>query len=271
MKEYTLIGHPVAKSLSPTIHNTAFKHNKLNCKYTLSDTVLEKLPLKINDIRSGKISGANVTIPYKCEVIKYVDELCPVAKKCGAVNTLFMKNNKLHGSSTDGQGAVAALKEKNINLTNRKIVVLGTGGAAKAVTAAITSHTKDIIIVGRNKLKIQEMVSLFEATGCFFDGEKTKKLVTSADIIINATSVGMFPNINISPIPDEWIHKEHTVFDLVYKPLQTKLLQIASTKNATVVDGLGMLIYQAIYAFEQWTGISPPPQIIRNVLKNVIR
>ncbi|BBM88182.1 shikimate dehydrogenase [Candidatus Uabimicrobium amorphum] len=268
--EYTLIGHPVAKSLSPKIHNAAFVHFSLDHHYTLSDVVMDGLSTKIDDIRNGKLGGANVTIPHKCSVIDFVDELCPVAKRCGAVNTLYMKNGKLHGSSTDGKGALRALREQGIDLQHKKVAMLGTGGAAKSVLAAIVDENiAGLSIVGRSSDKIKTLVELFGGNGVLFGEENA--IVYDADIIINATSVGMYPYADVSPISRESIHKDHVVFDLVYKPLETKLLRIARENGAVGVDGLGMLIYQAIYAFELWTSLTPPVEMIRKELNNAIQ
>ena len=265
--EYTLIGHPVVGSLSPKIHNTAFAHFRLPHRYTLSDTKLQELPQKIAQIRHGVISGANVTIPYKCEVLKYVDDICDVAKKCQAVNTLYMKEDRLYGTSTDGRGALRALEEAGIELDNKVVVILGTGGAAKAVASALTTYTTtNVSIVGRDEGKISRIVEITGGTGFHFDEEKSKNKIRAANVIINATSVGMLPFADESPLSENTLHSEQVVFDLVYKPLKTKLLRIAESKGATVVNGLGMLIYQAIYAFELWTGQSPPVSIIQEAI-----
>ena len=266
--EYTLLGHPVSKSLSPKIHNTAFSHFSLDHHYTLSDVGVNELHAKIEDIRSGKLGGANVTIPYKCTVTQLVDELCPVAEKCGAANTLYMRDDKLCGSSTDGKGALRALCEQGVYLQQKNVVVLGTGGAAKSILAAITAEDiAGLSLVGRNEQKLQELVALFGGKAVLFGQEQ--EVVLAADIIINATSVGMFPYGDMSPIAEECLHKNHIVFDLVYKPLHTKLLSMAHNQGATCIDGLGMLIYQAIYAFELWTGLTPPVDVIRKELCNV--
>lgn len=268
--EYTLLGHPVSKSLSPKIHNAAFSYFSLDHHYTLSDVTANELPQKIQDIRSGNLGGANVTIPYKCTVMNLVDELCPVAKKCGAANTLYLRDKKLCASSTDGKGALRALCEQGVYLQQKKVVMLGTGGAAKSVLAAITAEDiAALSIVGRSAQKLRELVALFGGDAVLFGQEKAT--VLAADVIINATSVGMFPYADESPIAQECIRENHIVFDLVYKPLQTKLLRMARSQGAVGIDGLGMLIYQAIYAFELWTGLTPPVDVIRKELSSVAK
>lgn len=266
--QYTLLGHPISGSISPCIHNTAFNYYNLNCTYTLSDIPPQKLANKINEIKTKKLMGANVTLPYKCEVIKYMDELCPIAKKCGAVNTIYLKENRLIGSSTDGIGAILSLEQEGVYIEDLKIAMIGSGGAAKSVLAAIAEKHQNFIIVGRSQKKLQEMTSIFGGKSIHLQDKSLKKELQEVDLIINATSVGMYPYKAESPINPNIIHKKHIVFDLIYKPLETKLLKEAKKQGAKTINGLGMLIFQGIKAFELWTGQKPPFEIIAKAVKN---
>ncbi len=263
---YAIIGNPIEHSLSPIIHNVAFKELNLNAVYVAFKVTQENLVGAVNGLKSLGVKGFNVTIPHKVSIIPLLDEVEPLTLQIGAVNTVKNKDGKLVGYNTDGLGALEALREKGVNPDNKKIVIVGAGGAARAIGFTLAKYAKKLVILNRTEEKAVELSKVIsENSNLPVEGLKLTHLtleekLKDADIVINATSVGMHPKVEETPIPKNFITSKMTVFDVVYNPLKTRLLREAEEMGAKTVDGLGMLIHQAVKAFEIWTGLKPSPK-----------
>lgn len=269
-KILAIIGSPIVHSKSPLMHNTMLDFLGLNYHYIAFNVLPEDLANAINGIRALNISGFNVTIPHKVEVMKYLDEISTEAKEIGAVNTVINENGKLIGYNTDGAGYVRSLVEDtNINLKGKNVLLLGAGGAARAIGYTLSEHqVEHLIIVNRNLEKATHIKSKL-GNNCkvtVVTPSNIKEYIDNTDIIINTTSVGMHPNTEESLIKKEWIKPNHLVSDIVYNPLITKLLLDAHNAGAQTHSGLGMFVHQGAIAFEKWTGITPNSRIMRNTV-----
>ncbi|AFS78375.1 shikimate 5-dehydrogenase AroE [Gottschalkia acidurici 9a] len=255
---YCLIGHPISKSLSPEIHNYSFKKNGINAKYIALDVSTEDLEDAVKGIKALGIRGCNVTIPHKIDIIKYLDEIDEEAELLGAVNTVKNENGKLIGYNTDGRGFVQVLKDKNIEIKNKNIAVLGAGGAARAISIILAKEgINQITIFNRTiekaKIIIDEIKEKFpDVTGMYSSLESNKYDLSSVDILINCTSIGMYPNIDEMPVDPSIFPRQTVICDIVYKPLKTKLLEMSEKNGNIAIGGLDMLIYQGILSEEIW-------------------
>lgn len=256
-----LIGNPVEQSFSPQMHNVSYKALGLNYVYLAFKVIDVKKALA--GLRELNVAGISVTIPHKLEVLKYVDQIDKVASAIGASNTIINQNGKFIATNTDWIGAIAALEEKT-SLANKKVALLGAGGAARALAYGLTKTKTSISVFNRTRTKAQQLVKDFNLNGAYpiSDLDQIKK----AEIIINTTSVGMVPNIDESPIPSGCINSNQLVFDIVFKPKETKLIQYAKAKKAKVVLGYKMLLYQAAEQFKLFTGIDAPLDVMEKIL-----
>ncbi|MEW6595372.1 MAG: shikimate dehydrogenase [Thermodesulfobacteriota bacterium] len=256
---YGIIGNPVSHSLSPAMHNAAFAALKLNKAYAafpVTDVAAALAGLKALGIR-----GASVTIPHKQAVIPYLDTIDPVAEKIGAVNTLVIRDNALHGLNTDWIGANRALT-RVMPLKSSHLLLLGAGGSARAIGFGLIEAGATVTVANRTA---EKAAALAAALGCPWvpiEAAATLK----ADGLINATSAGMAPHADQLPLPAEAITNFRVVMDIVYAPLETKLLATARAAGRIPVDGLEMLLYQGAAQFEVWTGLSAPLEIMRQTL-----
>lgn len=260
MQIYGVIGHPVVQSLSPVVHNAAFKALEIDASYKTFDVEPEDLGNFMEKARSD-ISGLSVTIPHKVEIIKYLDKIDERAKKIGAVNTIKNKNGILKGSNKDIDGAMQALEEVT-EISNKNILVLGAGGAARAIVYGLTTKNAKVTILNRTLEKAQQLAKEFN---CNFDSLENLKKHTP-EILINTTSVGMSPNTEGSPVPKDFFKPQMIVFDIIYKPLITKFLKQAKKAGCQIITGEKMLLYQAIKQFETWTNQKAPVEIMREAL-----
>ena len=268
-----IFGHPVAHSKSPAMHNALFDALGINAAYLPYAPEPENFAKAIEGFKAMKFHGANVTIPYKTEFFnadgsaRLVDELSGISKFTKSVNTLYWKDGivggTLCGTTTDPYGCVRNLEENGINPTNKKIALLGNGGAAKAIAYTLVEQKNELTIVCRTKEKGQSLadsLNQFLQAGSNCDFKKVQvatfdeftSISADFDIIINATSVGMTPNVDESPLSAEALHKGQSVCDIVYTPPMTKLLQMAKAKGCTVVTGEGMLVHQGLESFKKW-------------------
>jgi len=269
-----VIGDPVEHSLSPLMHNAAFRHLDLDYIYVPYHVKKGTLKSAIVGAESLGIKGLNVTIPHKTEVIKYLDSLDKSAELIGAVNTIKFDNNHAKGYNTDGIGAVRAIEEVS-SVINKKVILLGAGGAARAIAFQILLDGAESLVIANRTLKKAEqlqgdLVEKLDANVKSIDlGEKLKKELANADILINTTPIGMYPNIDQKPlVKAELMYESLVVKDCVYNPLKTGLIKEAEKCGATTISGLKMLIYQGMEAFRIWTDIIPPLEIFENSLKN---
>ncbi len=267
-----VIGNPVEHSLSPPMHNAAFKHMGLDYVYVPFYVPNGKLNEAIIGAKALNIKGLNVTIPYKTEIIKYIDSLDKSAELIGAVNTLKFKDNNIRGYNTDGIGAVRAIEEVS-SVRNKKIVILGAGGAARAVSFQILMDGAESLVIANrtpvNALKLQkELIKKLEANVKTVDlGEKLKNELKDAHILINTTPIGMYPNIDQEPlVKAEMMCEDLICNDLVYNPLKTGFLKEAEKAGAKTISGIKMLIYQGMESFRIWTGVYPPLDVFEEAL-----
>lgn len=262
-----IIGNPVEHSLSPVLHNTAYR--KLGLNYAFLAFRVTDVKAAIAGLRALNAVGIVVTVPHKQEVIKYIDNIDQTAKKIGAVNTIINKNGKLKGSNTDWIGAIKALEEK-VRLKDKKVAVLGAGGAARAVIYGLQKRqVKKITIFNRTVSRAKKLIkdlgltcetdtaSLPEIGNSHISPTRWQKIaqqLKNYHIIINTTSVGMQPNHHLSPLVKECINQNHVVYDIVYTPKQTKLLSYAQEMGAKLVFGERMLLHVVKRQFELFTG-----------------
>ena len=262
-----LIGYPLGHSLSPKIHAAALKACGLRGDYSLFPIHPDdKQGLKdlLNRVRSGEITGLNVTIPHKQNVIPLLDELTPTAQAIGAVNTIYRHGEKLIGENTDAAGFLSDLKK---NIGNWKLgigklaLVLGAGGAARAVIYALLHDGWQVTLAARRIEQAGQLANSFTHYKLQVTSYETfqPSNLPTFNLLINTTPVGMSPNIEASPLPENIVLNKNTVvYDLVYNPRETKLVKDARANGLQATTGLGMLIEQAALAFEIWTGCNPP-------------
>ncbi|MDQ0151234.1 shikimate dehydrogenase [Eubacterium multiforme] len=263
---YGLIGEKLSHSISPKIHNMIFETLNVNDSYRLFEIPKENIENLKEALKTLTIRGVNVTIPYKEKVIEYLDEISKEAKNIGAVNTIFNKSGKLIGYNTDYYGFKYMLEDKNINVTEKKVTVLGTGGASKAViTYLLDSHVSEILLVSRKKkdlYKNEEKIKVIEY--------KDLKGVLG-DIIINTTPVGMYPKMKDSPVTLEIIKNYDVLVDLIYNPLETEFLKLGKENNKITCSGLMMLVGQAVKAEEIWQDKTIDKKVIIDIYNKLIK
>lgn len=268
-----IIGYPLTYTLSPLMHNRAFKVCGLNYKYLAF--VVEKGHLKsaIDGIRALNIKGVNITMPHKEAVISLLDGISKEAEIIGAVNTINNEDGRLIGYNTDAEGFTSSLKEEDFNPAGKQAIIIGTGGGAKAVAVALVqAGVKSIAVVGGSIEKSQAIKDrIIDITRNILVKPLTFEsnladIFQIGDLIVNATPVGMAESGGLLPVPLELIKKRHFIYDLVYIPQETVLIKEARRKGARAVNGTGMLVHQAALAFEIWTGISAPVEEMRQAL-----
>jgi shikimate dehydrogenase len=260
-----LIGDPVEHSLSPLIHNAGYQALGINYVY-VSFRVKDIKPA-IEGIRGLNIRGASITLPHKTSAIKYLDRIDPLAEEIGAVNTIVNDEGVLTGYNTDGDGALQALEEVT-TLGGKKAALIGSGGAASAIAVGFKKKGVKLVILNRTEDKARELATKVNADS-FGSLEKLPE-ISSADILINATSVGMWPEINQSVVPEDLLHNRLTVFDTVYNPKETKLLAEARERGCAIVYGYKMLLYQAAMQFELFTGLKAPLPVMESALTQAL-
>jgi len=260
---FGIIGNPVGHSLSPIIHNGAFQRMGLNAAYLAFE--VKNLSEALMGIRGLGIRGLSVTIPFKTEVIPFLDEVRGVAGMIKAVNTIVNDGGKLVGHNTDWCAALEALEEK-INLTGKKVALLGAGGAARAIAFGLKCRGCQVVIFNRSR---ERAASLAAELGCAYRSLSSNGSL-EADVIINATSVGMHPYSMESPISMETLEEKMVVMDIVYYPLRTKLLREAEERGCRTIDGLEMLARQGAAQLEIWTGKRPGVEQIKEDLRQAL-
>lgn len=258
-----IIGYPIEHSMSPIMHNAALKDQSLDYVYVAFNIPPNDLKNAVLGFKMFSIKGINVTIPHKEKIIPYLDEIDPLAEKIGAVNTIKNEGKYLIGKNTDAFGAKKALLDAGCEITGKKALILGAGGAAKAVSFAISEDLDAVYIANRTEKRAIKLAkdltnkTSIKAVGKNMSINTLKNLVNDVDILINTTPVGMYPNIEESPISEEMLHKNLFVFDIVYNPLETRLLKEARKIGCKTLGGLDMFVNQGALAFEWWTGKKP--------------
>lgn len=278
-KVCALIGDPVKHSLSPIIQNAAFRHLDLDYVYVVFNVKADNLRDAIYGVKALGMHGLNVTMPHKTAIIRYLDELDETARKTGSVNTILNRNGVLIGYTTDGLGALNALKSAGIDPLDKKIVILGAGGASRSISFTLAEHASELVILNRTFNKAKDLKDIICKTlggkvkvrSAPLTNENLGVELADADILINATSVGMKPNENETPVKQIYLRRDLVVFDLVYEPLQTRLLKEAKSVGAKVVDGLSMLVHQGAMSFEIWTGMRAPVDVMMEAALRAIQ
>jgi shikimate dehydrogenase len=216
------------------------------------------------------IRGASVTIPFKIDVIRHLDDIDPLAARIGSVNTLKLNNGRVTGFNTDGYGAVLAIEQCGIQLDGKTCMVIGNGGSARAISFTLAERGATIIIAGRNESRIRdlagEIANTPQVTESILLKEITPDFMDTVDIVINATSVGMIPDTGSTPLETDLISPRHVVFDIVYAPHETRLLSAARERGCRIVHGADMLVLQGTRQFEIWTGRQAPAETMRRAV-----
>lgn len=267
-----LIGDPVEHTMSPVMHNTAFEKLGLDMAYLAFRVTRENLAFAVNGLRALDVRGFNVTIPHKVNVIPLLDGVDPLAEKIGAVNTVVNEGGRFIGSNTDAAGFLRALTEKGIEPKGKNIVIIGAGGASRAISYILAGQGTSLTIVNRlEELDWAENIAASikrdlgsEAEVYELTDKNLKMVLPVAEVLVNATSLGMSPHRGRSPVPARLLHPGLTVFDVVYNPLKTRLLQEAEAAGAQTISGLEMLVWQGALAFEKWTGQAAPFEVMRD-------
>lgn len=260
-KLYCIFGNPVGHSKSPLVHNACFQKYQHNAVYLAFE--IKRIKKGIEAIRALNMQGASITIPFKEQIIPYLDKIDNDAHKIGAVNTIVNKNGMLKGYNTDLNAAVSPLKPFGIE--DKKVCIIGAGGAARAIAHGITKQKGKLIVVNRNRTRGKNLASANSAEFISYNALQNMPSL-DADILINTTSVGMVPDIQHSPVPDRLINPEMIVMDIVYTPINTKLLTTAKKKGCHTIDGLTMFLEQASAQFKLWTTILPEINFLKQLL-----
>jgi len=272
-----LIGNPIEHSVSPEIHNAGYR--ALGLDYVYLAFRVEDLKEAVAGIRGLGIRGASVTIPHKEAIIPFLDELSELAKWIGAVNTVVNENGRLIGYNTDGEAGYQSLVSAGIKLAGKKITMLGAGGAARAIAFTIAGRRQSgemLIMDLRDQLAQALAEEVSSKTGalvrsCKADADRLARELFDSSVLINATPVGMYPNVNQSPVPKSVLRRDLSVFDIVYNPFRTRLIKDAEKTGAKVIGGLEMLVRQAGEQFRLFSGKKPPLKIMMSAGKKALR
>lgn len=255
-----VIGHPIEHSMSPPMHNNAYKQLNMDYVYVAFHVQPEDIEKLIISSKTLNIAGLNVTIPHKTTVMPYLDEIDETAKKIGAVNTIQFKAGKAKGYNTDGIGAIKSIQE-HTTLNDKNVLIIGAGGASKAISfTLINEKINSLTIANRSKDNAEKLIKNIKEQTHFTNIKyqsitDADKILSDVDIIINTTPIGMYPNHEVQPpIKTDNIDRHHVVMDIIYNPLETQLLKQAKNNGATTINGTSMLINQGLVSFEIFTG-----------------
>jgi len=261
-----VIGNPIEHSLSPLIHNAGYQKLGLNFIYLAFRA--KDLKSAIKGIKALDIRGVSITLPHKIMVMSLLDKIEKKALEIGAVNTVLNENGKLIGFNTDGDGAIRALEEK-ISIKNKKIFLVGAGGAGRAIAFGLGKRVIKTLIIDKIVRRAELLAKNLKNSD--FGGITRLPEISKFDILINATPIGMMPNTKESPIPKKYLHKNLVVFDAVYNPKETKLLLDAKEKGCQIVFGYKMFLYQAAKQFELFTGFKAPIKVMEKTLIGALK
>jgi len=271
-----LIGNPLDHSFSPAMHNQAYEKNDLNYLYIPIEVDKKNIEKILIGMKNLGFIGFNVTIPHKINVMDYLDEIDPIAEKIGSVNTVKIENGKLKGFNTDGIGFIRSLKEeKKVDIDGKKILVLGAGGASRSISIVLAEKNAEKIYIANRTIEkaeslskdVNEKVKKCSEHLDLNNKDKIKGIIKEVDIIVNTTSLGMYPKIDESPLDKNILSSGKLVIDIVYNPSKTKLLKEAEEIGSDIHFGLGMLVNQGAEAFEIWTGLKAPVEDMKKSLK----
>ena len=283
-KILAVIGDPIEHSMSPTMHNAAIKELEIDYVYIAFHIKNENLKAACEGFKAMDIKGINVTIPHKVSIMEFLDEIDPIAQGIGAINTIKNDNGRLMARNTDGQGALMSLEDAGFNPKNKKCIILGAGGASRAVAFMIGTKAKEVILTDlypeaaeslkNNLIAFFSQKNLEDKLGYKpepiirtipLKGDIPKKELADTELLVNATPVGMHPKTDRSPLDgmDIKLNSNLFVFDCVYNPLETKLLKDAKNVGCKTLEGINMLVNQGAAAFEWWTGQKPNSNLMK--------
>ena len=268
-----VFGDPVDGNPTGVMEEAAYEACGLNYRYLTLKVTREDFDDAMKSIRALHMKGMNLTMPHKITVLPYLDEISEAAGIIGAVNTIVVRDGKLFGENTDGKGFVQALKNKGVSLQDKKIVILGAGGAAKAIAVECALEgAAQVTIINRTKEKAEELAQVLtehtKARAIGLKWEPKQKIPADTDILINATSIGLMPDADAKPDIDyDSISSEMVVSDVVFNPAETLFLKEAAARGAKTVNGLGMLACQGALNFTLWTGVEAPLEIMEETLR----
>ncbi|PLR78084.1 shikimate dehydrogenase [Bacillus sp. V3-13] len=259
-KLYGVIGDPIAHSMSPIMHNDLFQFYQIDAHYHPFHIQKEQLEDAVNALKTIGVAGFNVTVPHKGEIMKWLDEIDPLAEAIGAVNTVVNRNGKLTGYNTDGPGFVKGLRMLVQPLPGQRVLIVGAGGAAKAIYYALAKEGINMIdICNRTVEKAVELKKScpFSVNTEILSIKEAEEKLNQYTLLIQTTLIGMEPATDFSPLSLENLNRDALVSDIIYNPLETKLLREAKEKGAIIQNGIDMFVYQGALAFQKWTGIMP--------------
>lgn len=270
-----LIGNPIEHTISPQLHNTLSDMLGIDSVYIPIKVDKDKTGDMASGFRASNFLGFNVTIPFKVEILKYVDEVSDDVKLMGCANTVKIKDGRLFAYNTDAEGfARAFMKDTGVGFEGKKVVILGAGGTCRSLAVKILRNgAKGLHIVNRSVEKAQAIAGILNdnlAPVCkavdLFDKKELHEIIAECDIIVNTTSVGLHPDTELSPIPDDLVLDERVVvYDVIYNPFRTKLLRQAEAFGCRTANGLGMLFYQGVLAYELWMDLKVPQSILEKL------
>ena len=268
LKTFAVIGDPIDHSLSPTIHNAAFRELGLECTYIAYRISKDDLGVEIDSLKKIKISGFNVTIPHKISMLKFLDEMDDNCKTIGATNTILNENGHLKGYNTDMDGFLEPIKKRNMIIQNSNVLLLGAGGAARAIIAGMSKEkARNVTIVNRTIEHSLELKKFSQSLGLDAEVktiEEMNEFNADYNFIINSSSIGLKNETNI--IPTKIINEETVVYDIVYKPVNTELIKESKKKNAPIIYGYEMLLSQAVRSFEIWLKQEAPYDVMKKAI-----
>ena len=267
-----LVGHPVEHSLSAIMHNAVFEKLQLDYTYESFDVKPADLDYFMDIAVYQGFIGLNVTIPYKVDILKYIDKVSPEAKMIGAVNTIKFVGGAIYGYNTDGIGCTKALKDAGVSVKDKRVLVLGAGGAARAVAFQCAIEGASLSIANRTMQRAELLAADIEGSlgkKVGVDDLSPEGLLSELkgiDILINATSAGMYPHEDAELLPPELIPEKIVVMDIVYNPLETKLLSAARSRGCKTINGVGMLARQGAESLKIWLGIDAPVNVMEDAV-----
>jgi shikimate dehydrogenase len=274
-----IIADPIPHTLSPQMHNAAFKALGLDYVYVPFKVKSLELKKAIEGMRGMNIRGLNVTLPHKVSVMQFLDRFDPMAEAIGAVNTIVNDGGILTGYNTDATGFLQTLRVNGIDPKGKRIMLVGAGGAARAIATALSEQGAKIVILNRKKGLAWATDIAFRLAQSYhadiraleLTPENLKNEIQNSEMLVNATNVGMSPDKDSTPIPTELLVPGLTVFDIVYNPTPTRLLQEAKAAGAPTIEGIEMLVQQGAVSFEKWTGVPAPLDIMRQTVLSQIQ
>ncbi|MEZ4501648.1 MAG: shikimate dehydrogenase [Dehalococcoidia bacterium] len=271
MRTIALLGHPVAHSISPRFQQAALDAMGVDARYEAWDVLPADLPIAVERLRSAELLGANVTVPHKVEIRRLVDRPDALVERVGAVNTIVRRDGQLHATNTDVAGILRALEGAEVGLAGQRVVLIGAGGAARAVVVAMrTAGASMLTVANRSRERAAALVPLggdeLDLEVCALDegDDRFREALSEAAVVIHSTTLGMRhgPDEGATPVPASLFRPGQVAFDLVYVPERTPFLAAAERAGARTVGGLAMLVHQGAEAFRLWTGYEPPIDVM---------